>query len=916
MSNLLDKASILLTPTAYENGRMNAIKPSKDLYGPELVTNGDFLSGTSPFDAYQCSIANVNNTLIATATTANDSRVRQSITTVAGKKYKITADLLSLSGSKVGVTNNNGNAFSYGVNDVDERTTSGKFVLYFVAQSTTTSINFKMFDASVGQSFSIDNVSVVEDLSGDFQFSRGSAATRFNAQGLVENVQIVSSELVSNGNFSQIGTEEVVNGNFSQEGSELAEFSNSNIVPNNSSDSTTISLGSNSYRSEAFGNTNDSRPRVQLNGSGIVTGKTYKVTYTPVSFTGSTVFDFFENGTRIVNNHDASVAKTFYFVASDSTDAFDFDGSQTFRSDYTLSVKEVGQDWSLGSGWSIGDGKAVFSDTANGDIRTSSNIFTASKKYQIKLTVGDLTSGTAFFGIGDGNAANLVNYDNYSNGDYTFVVTAINGQELRIYATTSSGSSFSIDNVSVKEVGQDWTLGTGWSVDQANSKATCDGTQTSTSTLQTTQGISNIQNDLVKLSFEIKDYSAGAVTVTLQGTGGLEFSNLAANGVYEINVTSTDSLPRLLFNANSSFVGSITNVSVKEITDDTDLPRIDYTDGCGSWLLEPQSTNLVPYSEDFSQWVWGGDSNANNTTRVDGQSSPDGETNAALFTRNAGTGGWFSSTNLSVTLNQTYTYSLFVKKGTSSTIELHNVNNSPQSKVIYNIDTNTFTTEQNATGSSVDYGNGWYRIAMTFEHLNATITSAQIRHILEDGESMYVFGSQFENQSYATSYIPTNGATSTRLKDVANNSGNSTLINSTEGVLYAEIAALANSGNSRIISLSDGTNQNIVLLGYIATDNRMRIFVKSGNSTSANSTSTTVVATDFNKIAVKYKENDFALWVNGTETFTDSSGSAPIGLNKLQFDLVSSNNFCGKAKAVAVYKEALTDAQLQSLTTI
>ena len=68
---------------------------------------------------------------------------------------------------------------------------------------------------------SIDNVSVVEDLSGDFTFSRNSAATRVNAQGLVENVQIISSELVSNGNFSQIGTEEVSNGNFSQESSEL-----------------------------------------------------------------------------------------------------------------------------------------------------------------------------------------------------------------------------------------------------------------------------------------------------------------------------------------------------------------------------------------------------------------------------------------------------------------------------------------------------------------------------------------------------------------------------------------------------------------------------------------------------------------------------------------------------------------------
>ena len=124
----------------------------------------------------------------------------------------------------------------------------------------------------------------------------------------------------------------------------------------------------------------------------------------------------------------------------------------------------------------------------------------------------------------------------------------------------------------------------------------------------------------------------------------------------------------------------------------TNIPRIDYSTGEGVILTEPQSTNLIPYSEDFSQWVWGGNSNANNTTRVDGYLSPDGEQNAALFTRNSGTSGWFNSTNLSVTLNQTYTYSLFVKKGTSETIELQNVSNAPQSKIIYNIDTNIFTT--------------------------------------------------------------------------------------------------------------------------------------------------------------------------------------------------------------------------------
>ena len=60
-----------------------------------------------------------------------------------------------------------------------------------------------------------------DDGSGDFDFSRNSAATRVNAQGLVENVQILSSNLVQNPSFSEEGVQEVSNGSFSQEGAEL-----------------------------------------------------------------------------------------------------------------------------------------------------------------------------------------------------------------------------------------------------------------------------------------------------------------------------------------------------------------------------------------------------------------------------------------------------------------------------------------------------------------------------------------------------------------------------------------------------------------------------------------------------------------------------------------------------------------------
>ena len=48
----------------------------------------------------------------------------------------------------------------------------------------------------------------------DFQFSRASAATRVNHQGLIENVGYFSDELVRNGNFSELGPELVTNGDF------------------------------------------------------------------------------------------------------------------------------------------------------------------------------------------------------------------------------------------------------------------------------------------------------------------------------------------------------------------------------------------------------------------------------------------------------------------------------------------------------------------------------------------------------------------------------------------------------------------------------------------------------------------------------------------------------------------------------
>jgi hypothetical protein len=69
------------------------------------------------------------------------------------------------------------------------------------------------------------------------------------------------------------------------------------------------------------------------------------------------------------------------------------------------------------------------------------------------------------------------------------------------------------------------------------------------------------------------------------------------------------------------------------------------------------------------------------------------------------------------------------------------------------------------------------------------------------------------------------------------------------------------------------------------------------------------------KIAYKYKQNDFSLWVNGFERGTDTSGSVPTGLTKLNFDNgAGGNDFYGKSKQLMAFKTALTDSELETLT--
>jgi len=188
------------------------------------------------------------------------------------------------------------------------------------------------------------------------------------------------------------------------------------------------------------------------------------------------------------------------------------------------------------------------------------------------------------------------------------------------------------------------------------------------------------------------------------------------------------------------------------------------------------------------------------------------------------------------------------------------------------------------------------------------------RVIGASGETLLVYGAQMEKGSYSTSLIPTYGTGVTRAADSCNGGGSAESINSTEGVLYAEISGL--STDPARLSISDGTNNNNI---YIELDssNVNAVGRVGGSNQFALSSSQTI--TNNNKVAIKYKANDFSLYINGTEVATDTSGNTYSAntLTSLQFNRGDGGVlFYGNVKQVAVFNEALSDSELATLTTL
>jgi hypothetical protein len=178
--------------------------------------------------------------------------------------------------------------------------------------------------------------------------------------------------------------------------------------------------------------------------------------------------------------------------------------------------------------------------------------------------------------------------------------------------------------------------------------------------------------------------------------------------------------------------------------------------------------------------------------------------------------------------------------------------------------------------------------------------------------------SQLVTGIYLGSYIP-NSTTGqiTRLADKVTGAGDVNTFNSTEGVLYAEISALANNLTNRFIIINDGTTSNRLTFRYTTTSNKLSMEIHIGGVLKTTLEKTISDITINQKVALKYKEGNYALWVNGQQTETSALQEiwSANTLSRIDFNGFS-QPFFGKVKDLRVYNTALTDAELTQLTTL
>jgi len=458
----------------------------------------------------------------------------------------------------------------------------------------------------------------------------------------------------------------------------------------------------------------------------------------------------------------------------------------------------------------------------------------------------------------------------------------------------------------------DWNKGNKWTI----SGGTANKATGSTSNIS--QVISGISGKKIQVTFTISNQSgSGGLGASANGS---DYTQNSTNGTYTEYITPTSD--NLYIRASYSFVCSIDNVSIKEVAQNN-IPRLDYSGGSTTptLLLEPQRTNKSNNSEDLT----GTGYVKNNVTVTANQAtSPDNTQTADQLDFASGSGFFYENVT---TITAASTYSVFVKYIDYQYIQIigtgdvdHYANFDIQNGIVGN-------TGSESTASIEDYGNGWYRCIINYNSgtfaggarvYKTTSLTAGWAGGGGGAGSFYFWGNQMEIGTFPTSYIPTSGTSVTRTVESCYLLNNSDVIGE-EGVVFIDLVFTGIIDTYSIFKLSQNAS-NADRLQLYFQGSQLVVLTKSssGAGISQQIDSSTTIGKRY-KVAIQFKDQDYKIYLDGTSVYTNTTAYAPDGMNEVTFSYGGSGSlfsFFNDIKQVAVFKEALTDSELTTLTTL
>lgn len=412
----------------------------------------------------------------------------------------------------------------------------------------------------------------------------------------------------------------------------------------------------------------------------------------------------------------------------------------------------------------------------------------------------------------------------------------------------------------------------------------------------------------------------------LTGKGAGEYVMNFLGGAMPPNVTFTRASQATDFNS----AGTLT-------TEGNNVPRFDFnplTLQPRGLLIEGARTNLITQSEQII-------ANTGVTVAANNANSPAGTLTADTMTADTATSAHFSlpnSASISTTTGLVYAHSVFAKAGTHNFFQLYGLGASFGVDVWanFNLSNGTVGSVGAATTASIEnVGNGWYRCVVVGTATANATSGVSVLAIVSSAtavrgeswttagtESIQLWGSQVEQASFVSSYIPTTGAAATRADDNALSSLLSSIgYNQSQGTILLELEPMVTTPPAfqMPFSLTNGTANNRIILEHTTGGNGTWRVTDGGVSQVAGLAGLPgFTANSITKRAFAYSANSFAACSNGETVVTQGTGTVPSNLSQLalgHYAVGSINSpWFGWIRRVVYYPTRLPDAQIQSLT--